>query len=93
MHKKLCMVTAPASICKYRCVGIRNFKPLLVVKPKPELSEYFKFHPHQPETTKFNSKMYIFDDERRLQRLWLSYCEEKKAIFWNVCILVLDFWI
>ena len=31
------------------------------VKPKrEELSEYFKFHPHQPETTKFNSKNVYF---------------------------------
>ena len=28
------------------------------------------------------------DDSRdRLQRLWLSYCEEKKALFCNLCIV------
>ena len=46
------------------------------VKPKQsKLSEYFKFHPHQPETTKFNCKnVYFWSDDTgdRLQRLWLS---------------------
>ena len=60
------------------------------VKPKQsELSEYFKFHPHQPETTKFNCKNVYFrsdDTGDRLQRLWLSYSEENEALFCNLCI-------
>ena len=55
------------------------------VKPKQDkLTEYFKFHPHQPETTKFNAtNMYFQHDDSGgcLQRLWLSYCEEKEALF------------
>ena len=60
------------------------------VKPKQDkLTEYFEFHPHQPETTKFNATNVYFqpDDSRgRLQRLWLSDCEEKEALFCNLCI-------
>ena len=60
------------------------------VKPKRDkLTEYFEFYPHQPKTTKFNSTNVYFqpDDSRgRLQRLWLSYCEEKEALFCNLCI-------
>ena len=60
------------------------------VKPKrDELTEYFEFHPHQPETTKFNATtVYLRHDGSgsRLQRLWLSYCEEKEALFCNLCI-------
>ena len=60
------------------------------VKPKRDkLTEYFEFHPHQPETTKFNATNVYFrpdDSGGRLQRLWLSYCEEKEALFCNLCI-------
>ena len=60
------------------------------VKPKRDkLTEYFEFHPHQPETTKFNATNVYFrpDDSRsRLQQLWLSYCEEKEVLFCNLCI-------
>ena len=55
------------------------------VKPKRDkLTEYFEFHPHQPRTTKFNATNVYFrpdDSGGRLQRLWLSYCEEKKLYF------------
>ena len=60
------------------------------VKPKRDkVTEYFEFHQHQPETTKFNATNVYFppdDSGGRLQRLWLSYCEEKEAIFCNLCI-------
>ena len=60
------------------------------IKPKRDkLTEYFEFHSHQPETTKFNAtNVYIRPDDHggRLQRLWLSCCEEKEAIFCNFCI-------
>ena len=60
------------------------------VKPKRDkLTEYFEFHPHQPETTKFNAINVYFrpdDSGGRLQRLWLSCCEEKEALFCNLCI-------
>ena len=55
-----------------------------VKSKREELSEYFKFHPYQPETIKFKSKNVYFgldDAGGRLQRLWLSYCEEKEALF------------
>ena len=59
------------------------------VKPKRDkLTEYFEFHPHQPETTKFNATNVYFrpdDYGGRLQRLWLSYCEEK-ALFCYLCM-------
>ena len=60
------------------------------VKPKRDkLTEYFEFHPHQPRTTKFNATNVYFgsdDSGGRLQQLWLSYCEEKEALFWSLCI-------
>ena len=60
------------------------------VKPKQDkLTEYFEFQSHQPKTTKFNAKNVYFrpdNSEGRLQRLWLSYCEEKEALFCNLCI-------
>ena len=60
------------------------------VKPKRDkLTEYFEFHPHQPEMTKFNSTNVYFrphDSGGRLHRLWFSYCEEKEALFCNLCI-------
>ena len=60
------------------------------VKPKRDnLTEYFRFHPHQSETTKFNATNVYFrpdDSGGRLQRLWLSYCEEKEALFCSLCI-------
>ena len=60
------------------------------VKPKQDkLTEYFEFHRHQSETTKFNATNVYFrpdDFGGRLQRLWLSYCEEKEALFCNLCI-------
>ena len=60
------------------------------VKPKRDrLTKYFEFHSHQPETTKFNAtNVYFRPDNSRgcLQRLWLSYCEEKEALFCNLCI-------
>ena len=61
-----------------------------LVKPKQDkLTKYFEFHPHQPETTKFNATNVYFrpdDFGGRLQRLWVSYCEEKEALFCNLCI-------
>ena len=59
------------------------------VKPRDKLIEYFEFHPHQPEATRFNATNVCFrrdDFGGRLQRLWLSYCEEKEALFCNLCI-------
>ena len=60
------------------------------VKPKRnKLTEYFEFHPYQPETTKFNAINVYFrpdDSEGRLQRLWLSYYKEKEALFFDLCI-------
>ena len=60
------------------------------VKPKRDkVTEYFEFHRHQPETTKFNNTNVYFgpdDYGGRLQRLWLSYCEENKALFCNLYI-------
>ena len=60
------------------------------MKPnRDNLTEYFEFHPHQPETTKFNAtNVYFLPDDSGscLQRLWLSYCEEKEALFCNFCI-------
>ena len=60
------------------------------VKPKRDkLTEYFEFHPHQPETTKFNATNIYFrpdDSGGRLQQLWLSYCKEKEALFCDLCI-------
>ena len=60
------------------------------VKPKRDkLTEYFEFLPHQSETTKFNATNVYFrpdDSGGCLQRLWLSYCEEKEALFCNLCI-------
>ena len=60
------------------------------VKPKHDKqTEYFEFRPHQPETTKFNATNVYFrpdDSGDRLQRLSLSYCEEKEALFCNLCI-------
>ena len=60
------------------------------VKPKRDkLTEYFEFHPHQSETTKFNATNVYFrpdDSGGRLQQLWLSYCEEKEALFCNLFI-------
>ena len=60
------------------------------VKPKRDkLTEYVEFHPHQPRTTKFNATNVYFrsdDSGGRLQRLWLSYCEEKEDLFCNLCI-------
>ena len=60
------------------------------VKPKQDkLTKYFEFHPHEPQTTKFNATNVYFrpdDSGSRLQRLWLSYCEEKEALFCNLCI-------
>ena len=44
---------------------------------------------HQPETTKFNATNVHFrphDSGGRLQQLWLSYCEEKEALFCSFCI-------
>ena len=62
-----------------------------LLKPKRDkLTEYFKFHPHQPETTKFNATNVYFQPDYsggRLQRLWLSYCEEKEALFCDLCIV------
>ena len=62
----------------------------MVCKTKRDkLTEYFEFHPHQPETTKFNATNVKFrpdDSGGRLQQLWLSYCEEKEALFCNLCI-------
>ena len=59
-------------------------------KPKGDkLTEYFEFHLHQPKTTKLNAINVYFrpdDSGGRLQRLWLSYCEEKEALFCNLCI-------
>ena len=63
---------------------------LWFVKPKRDkLTEYFEFHSHQPETAKFNAtNMYFGPDDSgsRLQQLWLSYCEEKEALFCNLSI-------
>ena len=60
------------------------------VKPKPDkLTEYFEFHSHQQETTKFNATNVYFrpdDSGGRLQRLLLLYREEKEALFCNLCI-------
>ena len=60
------------------------------VKPKRDkLTKYFEFHLHQPETTIFNATNVYFrpdDSGGRLQRLWLSYCEEKEALFCSLCI-------
>ena len=62
----------------------------MVCQPKRDkVTEYFEFHQHQPETTKFIATNVYFrpdDSGGRLQRLWLSYCEEKEAIFCNLCI-------
>ena len=61
------------------------------VKPKRDkVTQYFKFHPHQPRTTKFNATNVYFrpdDAGGRLQRLCFSYCEEKEALFCYLCIV------
>ena len=60
------------------------------VKPKRDKqTKYFESHSHQPVKTKFNATNVYFrpdDSGGRLQRLWLSYSEEKKALFTNLCI-------
>ena len=60
------------------------------VKPKRDkLTEYFELHPHQPETTKISAtNVYFLPDDSGvcLQRLWLSHCEEKEAVFCSLCI-------
>ena len=63
---------------------------LWFVKPKRDkLTKYFEFHPHQPETTKFNATNVYFrpnDSGGCLQRSWFSYFEKKEALFCNLCI-------
>ena len=60
-----------------------------VKSKRDKLTEYFEFHPHQPKTTKFSATNVYFrpdDSGGRLHRLWLAYCEEKEALFCNLCI-------
>ena len=60
------------------------------VKPqRDKLTEYFEFYLHQLETTKFNATNVYFRRDNCgdcLQRLWLSYCEEKESLFCSLCI-------
>ena len=51
---------------------------------RDKLTEYFKFHPHQPKTIKFNAINVYFqpdDSKGRLHRLSFLYCEEKNLYF------------
>ena len=74
------------SVCNPFCDSV----PLVVCKTKTrKLTEYFEFHPHQPEITEFNATNLYFrpdDSGGRLQRLWLLYCEQKEALACNLCI-------
>ena len=67
--------------------SVTAYHPWFVKPKRDKLTVYFEFHPHQQETTKFNATNVYFrpdDSGGRLQ--WLSYCEEKEALFCNLCI-------
>ena len=61
------------------------------MKPKrEELCNYFKFHPNQPESSHFvsNNVYSVRDDDSgaHKERLSESFCENKQALFCNICI-------
>ena len=70
--------------------SVTAYHPWFVKPKRDKLTKYFEFHPHQPETTEFNATNVYFrpdDSGGRLKRLWFSYCEEKEALFCNLCIV------
>ena len=51
-----------------------------------ELTTFYKYHPHQPETRHFNSKMVYYRPEDGMQRMFLSFSEEEECLFCSVCL-------
>ncbi|XP_065642999.1 uncharacterized protein LOC136074593 [Hydra vulgaris] len=51
-----------------------------------ELTTFYKYHPHQPKTRHFNSKMVYYRPEDGIQRMLLSFSEEKECLFCSVCL-------
>lgn len=69
--------------------GLETEEHYLFNRPKcDELDNFFKYHPKKPDE---DSAMYLkiykaFKRPDNSERLWLTYCKEKNALFCTVCL-------
>ena len=71
---------------KEKCNRSGDYLDWFAKPTRNDIVEFFKFHPHQPETKEFNANNVYFRTDNNLRRLWLSFSEAKNAIFCSMCL-------